>query len=79
MGPNLTLHSCHTSYHTGWSVRKLRDSAWRAFALVLGKTVFDIRSRLSMENLAKVTKCDRLAPAPDKRMINKIRSIKDTA
>ena len=42
--------------------RTLRDCAWRAFGKVIGETLFDIRSRQSVENMAAVSKCKQLAP-----------------
>ena len=42
--------------------RTLRNYSWRAFALVVGETLFDIRSRKSIENLQAVSQCGEVAP-----------------
>jgi hypothetical protein len=40
----------------------LRNSAWRALAKVIGETIFDIRSKESVENLVAISHCEVLAP-----------------
>jgi len=42
--------------------RTLRKCSWRAFALVVGETLFDIRSRKSIENLQALSHCGEVAP-----------------
>jgi hypothetical protein len=40
----------------------LRDSSWKSLAKVIGETIFDLRSKDSVENLAAVTECPQLVP-----------------
>jgi hypothetical protein len=42
--------------------RTLRDNSWRALAGVVGETIFDLRSKNSVENLITVTRCRELSP-----------------
>jgi hypothetical protein len=42
--------------------KAFRDMSWRALGKVIGYTVFDLRSRKSVENLEAMSACAKLAP-----------------
>jgi hypothetical protein len=42
--------------------KAFRDVSWRALAAVIGETIYDMRSKRSMENLENMSQCLQLAP-----------------